>query len=141
MTDEKLWELVKRVHPHAVRVPPGIKATLVAPTQGADVRPVAIIDSAIEAVADFLEEKANLGIISQFTAIQEWIDARDATPVVDAPIDEQAMFESWCVSKGWLRINLERNPASGYADPDIDDMWDGWSARAHIAASAPKAVK
>lgn len=33
------------------------------------------LTSAIEAVADFLEEKANLGIISQFTAIQQWIDA------------------------------------------------------------------
>jgi hypothetical protein len=64
--------------------------------------------SAINAVADFLEEAANLDIISQFTSIAEWIDACASV----APID----FDAWAATQKW---------ADKY---DMDVARIGWKA-------------
>jgi hypothetical protein len=79
--------------------------------QGAEAVPV----SAIEAVADFLEDQANIGIISQFTAVQEWIDAHAIKP--------HLTFSAWAATR------------ADWADKyDADVMQIGWNAALVYAA-------
>jgi hypothetical protein len=140
MTDDRIFELASLHigYDRTVRTLDFARAiereVLATRTQGADdAQPVAAMDDIQQGL--WLREQRYIreeGYAEGFRAA-----TRDAA-LTDAPIDEQAMFESWCLSNGWLRINLERNPATGYVDRDIDDMWDGWNARAHIAASAQR---
>jgi hypothetical protein len=73
--------------------------------------------SAIDAVADFLEESANLSIISQFTSIAEWIDARASAVLVD--------FDAWATTQKW---------ADRY---DMDVARIGWTAALASRPPAP----
>lgn len=55
-------------------------------------------------------------------------------------MDERAAFEHWCKTHcGLCDRDLHQTIAGAYRSGYVDDMWDGWSARAGLAASSAKA--
>jgi len=51
-----------------------------------------------------------------------------------AQADEREQFEKWARGHGYSQSDLAYTPEDGYTDNDVHSHWEGWQARADIAA-------
>jgi hypothetical protein len=58
-------------------------------------------------------------------------------PGADKATDERALFEEWAIGKdgAWTPRAINQRVGDGYGNPELNEQWDVWQARATLAGA------